>query len=135
MSPLLHMHSWNFLIAFFTPFITGSIGYAYGFVFAGCNLANAIIVFFFLYESSGITLEAVDQLYNDPDVKPWQSGSWVPPGYSSRQDVTAQADAMTRRKPYEKQQHLENMQVGNGDKKPHANGNVERRVSDDATLA
>lgn len=55
---------WNFLIAFFTPFITRAIGFSYGFVFAGCNLANAIIVFFFLYESSGISLEAVDYMYN-----------------------------------------------------------------------
>lgn len=30
---------WNFLLAFFTPPITDNIGYAYGFVFAGCNLA------------------------------------------------------------------------------------------------
>ena len=52
----------NFLLAFCTPFITDAIAYSYGFVFAGCNLAGAIIVFFFLYESSGITLEAVDQM-------------------------------------------------------------------------
>jgi hypothetical protein len=53
---------WNFLLAFFTPFITGDIGYAYGFVFAGCNLAGAVIVYFFLYESSGLSLESVDQV-------------------------------------------------------------------------
>lgn len=80
------------LIGFFTPFITGSIGFSYGcefpkflptlvfslsssllvsvrllmislgfpelaVVFAGCNLAGAIIVFFFLYESAGLSLE------------------------------------------------------------------------------
>lgn len=42
------------------------------------------MAFFFLYESSGLTLEAVDVMYRDPNVKPWQSGSYVPPGYSSR---------------------------------------------------
>jgi SP family sugar:H+ symporter-like MFS transporter len=47
----------NFLIAFFTPFITGDIGYSYGYVFAGCNIFSAIIVYFFLYESSGLSLE------------------------------------------------------------------------------
>lgn len=52
----------NFLLAFFTTFITRDIGYRYGFVFASCNLAGAVIVYFFLYESSGITLEAVDQM-------------------------------------------------------------------------
>jgi SP family sugar:H+ symporter-like MFS transporter len=31
------MWIWNFMISFFTPFITDDIGYAYGFVFAGCT--------------------------------------------------------------------------------------------------
>ncbi|GAA6015405.1 hypothetical protein JCM10207_008975 [Rhodosporidiobolus poonsookiae] len=79
---------WNFLIGFFTPFITGDIHYSYGYVFAGCNLANAIIVFFFLYESSGLSLENVDRMYNDPSVKPWTSAKWVPPGAESRKDYT-----------------------------------------------
>lgn len=54
---------WNFMLAFFTPFITGDIQYAYGYVFAGCNLAACMIVFFFLIESSGKTLEEVDAMY------------------------------------------------------------------------
>jgi len=54
---------WNFMLAFFTPFITGDIQYAYGYVFAGCNLAAFFLVFFFLIESSGKTLEEVDTMY------------------------------------------------------------------------
>lgn len=54
---------WNFMLAFFTPFITGDIEYAYGYVFAGCNLAAFFIVFFFLVESSSKTLEEVDAMY------------------------------------------------------------------------
>ncbi|GAA5928840.1 sugar porter family MFS transporter [Sporobolomyces koalae] len=77
---------WNFLLAFFTPFITRDIGYSYGFVFAGCNLAGAIIVFFFLYESSNLSLENVDKMYNDKRVKPWNSKSWRPEGHESRGD-------------------------------------------------
>ncbi|BGP16183.1 hypothetical protein JCM10213_001399 [Rhodosporidiobolus nylandii] len=77
---------WNFLLAFFTPFITGAIGYSYGFVFAGCNLAGAAIVYFFLYESSGLSLENVDRMYNDPNCKPWNSSKWVPDGHESRKD-------------------------------------------------
>ena len=78
---------WNFLLAFFTPFITRNIQYRYGFVFAGacavcstkswlasltfvilvvlvaaCNLLGAVVVYFFLYESSDISLEGVDQV-------------------------------------------------------------------------
>ncbi|KAK9900117.1 general substrate transporter [Cystobasidium minutum MCA 4210] len=121
---------WNFLIAFFTPFITRAIGFSYGFVFAGCNLANAIIVFFFLYESAGISLEAVDYMYNDPRCNPINSGKWVPPGYASRQDLSAQADAMERRKPLEKR--LENSGP-NGNHKPTRE--AARPSSDETTLA
>ncbi|BGP02777.1 hypothetical protein JCM10021v2_006497 [Rhodotorula toruloides] len=77
---------WNFLIAFFTPFITGSIGFSYGFVFAGANLFNALFAYFFLYESAGLSLENVDRMYNDPNIKPWNSHKWVPPGAESRHD-------------------------------------------------
>lgn len=54
---------WNFMLAFFTPFITGDINFAYGYVFAGCNLAAFFVVYFFLMESSGRTLEEVDTMY------------------------------------------------------------------------
>jgi SP family sugar:H+ symporter-like MFS transporter len=54
---------WNFMLAFFTPFITGDIDFAYGYVFAGCNLAAFVVVYFFLIESSGRTLEEVDAMY------------------------------------------------------------------------
>ena len=71
---------WNFLIAFFTPFIVSAIQFKYGFVFAcksissfikstsrpikfpACNLAGAVIVYFFLYESSDLSLESVDNV-------------------------------------------------------------------------
>lgn len=66
---------WNFLLTFFTPFITSSIGYKLGFVFAGTNLLAVLVVFFFYYESSSLSLEQVDMMYNDPNAKPWTSGS------------------------------------------------------------
>lgn len=129
----------NFLLAFFTPFITRKINYSYGFVFAGCNLAGAIIVYFFLYESSGITLEAVDQMYNDPNVKPWTSSKWVPPGYESRADLSSQADAAERRKPYANEKRLERVSTA-ADGQP-VNDNVNSKPpraanrNSDATLA
>lgn len=66
---------WNFLLTFFTPFITSSIGYKLGYVFAGTNLLGVLVVFFFYYESSSLSLEQVDVMYNDPDCRPWTSGS------------------------------------------------------------
>lgn len=106
---------WNFLIAFFTPFITRAIKFRYGFVFAACNLTGAVIVYFFLYESSDLSLESVDmvrsffsygscslrllQMYGDPYCKPWTSANWAPPGFSSRADLIEQTRAAEQRKP------------------------------------
>ena len=42
----------NLLLAFFTPFITSDIGFAYGYVFAGCNWVAVAVVYFFLPESN-----------------------------------------------------------------------------------
>jgi len=81
---------WNFLLAFFTPFIVKSIAFRYGFVFASCNLLGAIVVYFFLYESSNLTLEKVNEMYTDPKCKPWTSRHWAPPGYASRRDLIQQ---------------------------------------------
>ena len=49
------------------------ISYNFGYIFAGCNLLAAFIVIFFLYESGGLSLEAIDRMYNDPSIKPWNS--------------------------------------------------------------
>ena len=51
------------MLALFTPFITGDIQCGYGYVFAGCNLGAFVVVYFFLMESSGRTLEEVDAMY------------------------------------------------------------------------
>ncbi|KAG9037599.1 hexose transporter hxt1 [Tulasnella sp. JGI-2019a] len=84
---------WNFLLAFFTTPIVNNISFKYGYVFGGANLAGAVIVFFFLYESSDLTLEAVDLMYNDPNVRPWTSGKWAPPGYANRHDFAKVANS------------------------------------------
>ncbi|GIJ88807.1 hexose transporter hxt1 [Aspergillus pseudoviridinutans] len=70
--------TWNFLISFFTPFISSSIDFAYGYVFAACCFAAVLVVFFFVNETQGRTLEEVDTMYV-LHVKPWKSSSWVPP--------------------------------------------------------
>ncbi|KAK4245724.1 general substrate transporter [Corynascus novoguineensis] len=66
---------WNFLISFFTRFITDAIDYFYGFVFA-CSCAVAVlVVFFFLIEPKGRTLEEIDTMYI-LRVPPNKSGKW-----------------------------------------------------------
>ncbi|KFZ18084.1 hypothetical protein V501_01362 [Pseudogymnoascus sp. VKM F-4519 (FW-2642)] len=67
---------WNFLLAFFTPFITGAIDFRFGYVFAGCNLAAAAIVYFSLIESAARTIEEVDTMYMI-HVPPLKSSKWT----------------------------------------------------------
>lgn len=61
---------WNFLISFFTPFITNSIGFKYGYIFASCNLTGAAIIFLFVHETKGRTLEEINTMYAS-NLKPW----------------------------------------------------------------
>lgn len=46
---------WNFLIAFFTPFIVEDIDFLYGFVFAGSLFVASAVVYFFVIEGQGRT--------------------------------------------------------------------------------
>ncbi|PKI85566.1 hypothetical protein MVES1_000709 [Malassezia vespertilionis] len=83
---------WNFCIAFFTPAITNDIHFNYGYVFMGCNIFAFFLIYFFLYESSNLTLETINEMYLDPNVKPWNSTKWVPSGYTSRDGVKEDVD-------------------------------------------
>ena len=86
--------TWNFLIAFFTPFITKAIGFKYGYVFAGCNFAAVLIVYFFVCETQGKTLEEIDTMYISK-VKPWKSSKWVSP--SSEDDASVDQNSYDRK--------------------------------------
>ncbi|KAJ5707162.1 Major facilitator superfamily domain general substrate transporter [Penicillium malachiteum] len=69
---------WNFLISFFTPFITSDIDFAYGYVFAGCLFFAVLVVYFFVIEGKDKTLEEMDMMYV-MRVPPWKSSQWTPP--------------------------------------------------------
>ncbi|KAJ5451823.1 Major facilitator superfamily domain general substrate transporter [Penicillium cf. griseofulvum] len=66
---------WNFLLAFFTPFITGDIDFRFGYVFAGCLFFAAALVYFAVIEGQGRTLEEIDTMYR-MGVKPWKSSKF-----------------------------------------------------------
>lgn len=70
--------TWNFLISFFTPYITGAIDYRYGYIFAACCFTGAVVVFLFVCESHGRTLEEIDTMYI-LGVNPIKSSKWQPP--------------------------------------------------------
>lgn len=69
---------WNFLLAFFTPFITSAIDFRFGYVFAGCMFAAAFVVYFAVIEGKDRTLEEIDTMYVQK-VKPWESSKYVFP--------------------------------------------------------
>nr|AAB65790.1 hexose transporter [Aspergillus parasiticus] len=74
--------SLNFLISFFNPIHLQRYRLCYGYVFAGCCFAAVLVVFFFVNETQGRTLEEVDTMYV-LHVKPWKSASWTPRRVSS----------------------------------------------------
>ncbi|ORY08993.1 MFS monosaccharide transporter-like protein [Clohesyomyces aquaticus] len=81
---------WNFLLAFFTPFIAGSIDFRYGYVFAGCNILAGLGVYFFVIEGQGRTLEEIDTMYL-LGVKPWESAKWKAPSLEELSEKVRQA--------------------------------------------
>ncbi|KAL8321728.1 hypothetical protein RB593_004025 [Gaeumannomyces tritici] len=74
----------NFLLSLLTPPATAGISFKFGYVFTACNVAGGLLVYFFLYESRMLSLENVDRMYGEPNVKPWNSKKWTPPGYLTR---------------------------------------------------
>lgn len=81
---------WNFLLAFFTPFITKDIDFRYGYVFAGCNVLGGLLVYFFVIEGQGRTLEEIDTMYLE-HVNPMKSASWTPPPPDEMSRIRKQA--------------------------------------------
>ena len=80
---------WGFVISFFTPLITNTIHFAYGYVFLGCLVFSYFYVFFVIPETKGLTLEEVNEMFIE-GVLPWKSNGWVP---SSKRAAGYDADA------------------------------------------
>jgi MFS transporter, SP family, sugar:H+ symporter len=78
---------WNFMLSFFTRFITDSIDYLYGLVFAGCCAVLVLVVFFFVVESKDRTLEEIDTMYL-MHVKPITSHKWQVPNRKKASSTT-----------------------------------------------
>ncbi|KAL5117030.1 hexose transporter hxt5 [Pleosporales sp. CAS-2024a] len=53
----------NFLISFFSSMITAQIDYLYGLVFGTCCFALFFVVYFFMMETKGRSLEEIDSMY------------------------------------------------------------------------
>ncbi|KAK5988538.1 High-affinity glucose transporter ght5 [Cladobotryum mycophilum] len=75
----------TFLVNFFVPFSAArGMSYRFSFILIFTNIIAASVVWFFLYESAGLSLENVDLMYSQDNVNPKTSPSWVPPGYITR---------------------------------------------------
>ena len=74
---------WNWGIGYATPYLvkTGpgnaGLGVKVFFIWGSTCLGCLLFTYFFIPETKGLSLEQVDELYND-NVKPWQSTHWVP---------------------------------------------------------
>lgn len=67
----------NFLISFFSTMITNKIDYFYGLVFGVSCAVLAIIVYFFMIETKGRSLEEIDTMYM-LHINPIASAKWTP---------------------------------------------------------
>ena len=65
-------------MAFFTPFIVGDIDFRYGYIFAACLFVAVAVVYFFVIEGQGRTLEEIDTMYI-LHVNPRESSKWIAP--------------------------------------------------------
>ena len=83
---------WNFLLAFFTPFIVSAIDFLFGYVFAGCLLLAAGLVYFTVIEGQGRTLEEIDTMYV-MKIEPWKSSKFK---FRERGDENSPGNANTK---------------------------------------
>ncbi|KAK4040638.1 general substrate transporter [Parachaetomium inaequale] len=74
----------NWAIAYATPYLVNyGEGYAnlqskIFFVWFGCCFLCIAFVYFLVYETKGLSLEEVDEMYADRTVTAWRSAGWVP---------------------------------------------------------
>lgn len=59
-------------------------------MFAGCNFLGGLIVFFFLIESQGRSLEQIDTMYIE-HVTPMKSNKWVAPSAAEMAAIRREA--------------------------------------------
>lgn len=74
---------WNWAIAYATPYLVDSgpgnanLGLKVFFLWGGCNFLCFFFTYFMVYETKGLSLEQVDELYENV-TNAWQSPKYVP---------------------------------------------------------
>jgi len=86
--------AFNTMIGQVTPIALAAVGWKYYILFILCDVCNAAFFYFFLPETKGLSLEAMDSLFND---SPWivPTSKWEAP-LAVNPDIVAekQEDAM-----------------------------------------
>lgn len=105
--------AFNTLIGQVTPLALKAIGWKYYIVFIVCDIGNAVFFYFFLPETKGLTLEAMDDLF--------ANSSWFVPG--SKWTLSPENDV---NKVGEKHEAIaESLAISQGDKPGHTAEYVE----------
>ncbi|KAK6462855.1 glucose transporter/sensor [Scheffersomyces coipomensis] len=74
---------WNFAIAYATPYMVDSgpgnadLGSKVFFIWAGCNILGFLFIYTMVYETKGLSLEDVDEMY-EKCKHAWNSPSFIP---------------------------------------------------------
>jgi len=74
---------WNWGIGYATPYLVNSgsgnanLGVKVFFIWGSTCFLCLVFTYFFVPETKGLSLEQVDEMYND-GVRPWRSANWVP---------------------------------------------------------
>lgn len=84
---------WNWGIAYATPYMVdegpnnANLGSKVFFIWGGFNLFSVFFTYFYIYETKGLSLEQIDELYEDVNVA-WKSRTFVPSSHTFRRDKT-----------------------------------------------
>ena len=101
----------NFLISFFTTFITDQIHYFYGLVFGGCTAALFFITYFFVIESKDRSLEEIDTMYVT-HVNPITSAKWKPTQLPEKERSNIESGSLRRSLTHSTIEDDRNSQIG-----------------------
>lgn len=86
---------WNWAIAFATPYMVepdkGNLGSKVFFIWGGCNFLCFLFAWYSIYETKGLSLEEVDELYEKVD-KAWKSPGFVPSEHAFRRETEVLPD-------------------------------------------
>jgi SP family sugar:H+ symporter-like MFS transporter len=85
--PLATNWLWNFLLSFFSNKVASKYGTFIMLIFGSILFTAAIIVFLIVPELKGLTLEQVDEMFEDRSIKPWNSGKWMPTTGAQNRDT------------------------------------------------